>query len=343
MVGSPRSAAREGGVLFETVRDWVDDAPDVVGRIGWALAFLIAAWVINRLARRVIDRGIEELTEAREERAKELAAEEEAAAAGAENAAMRDRAVARSRQRAAANARIRQRTETLGAVLGNVATIIIYSIAGLLALAQFNVNLGPLVVSAGVVGIALGFGAQSLVKDFLSGVFILIEDQYGVGDIVDLGEATGEVEEVNLRTTQVRDLEGTLWHVPNGEIRRVANKSQSWSRVVLDIEVAYDTDLGHATRVIKQVADDIWHEAPPHATVLEEPEIKGIERFGESAVAIRLAMKVEPSEQFDAARVVRTRLKEAFEAADIEIPFPQRTIWINKMPALDVPDTSPPD
>ena len=156
---------------------------------------------------------------------------------------------------------------------------------------------------------------------------MLIEDQYGVGDVIDVGDAAGVVEAVNLRTTQIRDVHGTLWHVPNGEIRRVANKSQEWARTVLDIEVAYDTDIAKAMEVIKRVADEVWEEAPENATILEEPEIWGVEMFGESSIAIRLVCKVEPGEQWATSRLIRGRVKDAFEREGIEIPFPQRVIW----------------
>jgi small-conductance mechanosensitive channel len=205
-----------------------------------------------------------------------------------------------------------------------------------MALGEFGVNLAPFIASAGIVGVALGFGAQSLVKDFLSGIFMLLEDQYGVGDIIDVGETSGVVEVVNLRTTRIRDINGTLWHVPNGEIRRVANQSQEWARAVLDIEVAYGTNLAEAMEVIKRVADEVWEEAPENATVLEEPEVWGIEAFGESSIAIRLVMKVEPAEQYATARLVRGRIKEAFEDAGIEIPFPQRTVWLQQAEPLPV-------
>jgi small conductance mechanosensitive channel len=235
------------------------------------------------------------------------------------------------------SARAQQRARTLGAVLRSVTAIVIFTIAGLMVMGEFDINLGPLIASAGIAGVAIGFGAQSLVKDFLSGIFILIEDQYGVGDIVDVGEAAGVVEQVNLRTTRLRDVNGTLWHVPNGEIRRVGNKSQDWARTVLDVEVAYDTDVGHATEVIKRVADSVWEDDLPEATVLEEPEIWGVEMFGENAIVIRLAMKTEPAEQFTVARMVRGRLKEAFDREGIEIPFPQRTIWVKGQPgAIEV-------
>src|SRR4030066_239625 len=136
-------------------------------------------------------------------------------------------------------------------------------------------DLGGERAGAGIAGIALGFGAQALVRDFLSGMFMLAEDQYGIGDVIDVGDASGVVEEVRLRTTRLRDLNGNVWFFPNGEIRRVANKSQHWSRAVLDIAVAYEADLDLATRVIKEAVDSVWREAAAGATVLEEPQILG--------------------------------------------------------------------
>ena len=205
------------------------------------------------------------------------------------------------------------------------------------ALSEFGVDLGPLIASAGIVGVAIGFGAQSLVRDFLSGIFMLVEDQFGVGDIIDVGDTAGVVEEVKLRTTKIRDVNGTLWHIPNGEIRRVANKSQEWARAVLDIEVSYDTDLGHASEVIKRVADEVWEEQIPEATILEEPEIWGVEALGASGISIRLVVKVDPSEQWATARILRRRIKDAFDAEGIEIPFPQRVVWLRRL------DTEGPD
>ena len=241
------------------------------------------------------------------------------------------------------NARSEQRARTLGQVLRNGASIVIYTIAIVVALGEFEINLGPLIASAGIVGVALGFGSQSLVKDFLSGIFMLIEDQYGVGDVIDVGEAAGVVEAVNLRTTELRDVYGTLWHVPNGEIRRVANKSQTWARTVLDIDVAYDTDIDHAMRVIKEVADGVWREELEKATILEEPEVWGVEAFRADSVAIRLAVKVEPAEQWTTARIIRGRLKTAFDREGIQIPFPQRTIWMRTVADDDPPPQQPDD
>ena len=139
------------------------------------------------------------------------------------------------------------------------------------------------------------------------------------------------MEAVSLRTTQLRDVHGVLWHVPNGSIARVANKSQQWARAVLDLDVAYDTDIGKAMEVIQEAADAVWQQKLENATILEQPEIWGVERFGPDAVTIRLVVKVEPAEQWAAARQLRAHIKKAFDEAGIVIPFPQRTVWMHEV------------
>jgi moderate conductance mechanosensitive channel len=221
--------------------------------------------------------------------------------------------------------RAEQRIDALTGVLRSVTSFVILLIAGFLVLDRVGINLAPLLAGAGIVGIAIGFGSQALVKDFLSGVFILVEDQYGVGDIVDLDmETSGTVEGVSLRTTRLRAVDGTVWHVPNGEIRRVGNRSQHWSRSLLDVEVAYDTDLEQAKAIIKRVADGVWRD---DASVLEEPEVWGVEALGASGVSIRLVVKTTPSEQYRVSRMLRERIKQAFDEHGVEIPFPQQTVW----------------
>src|SRR3954469_18558691 len=169
-------------------------------------------------------------------------------------------------------ARRTQRAETIGAVVRSIVSITIWSIAVLTVLEILGISLGPLIAGAGIAGVALGFGAQSLVKDFLSGMFMLMEDQFGVGDVIDTGVATRTVEAVSLRTTRLRDVNGTVWHVPNGEIQRVGNKSQQWARALLDILVAHDTDVDRANAVLKEVADRVTAQPPLVSDVLEEPE-----------------------------------------------------------------------
>ena len=224
--------------------------------------------------------------------------------------------------------RAASRAKTIGSVLRSLSTAIVYSIAALTVLGELGIDLGPLVASAGIAGVALGFGAQSLVKDFLTGMFMLMEDQYGVGDIIDAGEAKGTVEAVGLRTTRLRDVEGTVWYIPNGQINRIGNKSQEWARALLDVSVEYDTDLRRAEEVIKDVADSMWRDPEWSARLLEEPEIWGVENLGVSGVDIRLGIKTRPAEQFKVMRELRTRLKERFDREGIQSSSPQRSVWV---------------
>ena len=285
------------------------------------ILILVAAYFIRRVAHSGIDRLTQRLSQ--EKRPDGPIPEETKTAAG--RRAMRIHTIA---------ARAEQRSLTLGAVLRSASTIIIYVIAVFLVLSELQINLAPLIASAGIVGIALGFGAQSVVRDFLSGIFIILEDHYGVGDIVDTGVAMGKVEEVSLRTTRLRDQAGTLWIVPNGEIRRVGNTSQLWSNAVIDVEVAYDTDIDFAIATIKDVLDEIWRDKDPAATVLEEPNVLGVEALGDSSVIIPAIARCEPAEQWAMGRIARKRIKQALDTAGIEIPFPQRTVWIRQDSAL---------
>jgi small conductance mechanosensitive channel len=221
--------------------------------------------------------------------------------------------------------RSEQRIEALASVLRSVLTFTIMAVAAVMILGELGVELGPLIAGAGIIGVAIGFGSQALVRDFLSGIFILVEDQFGIGDIVNLdGETSGTVEAVSLRTTRLRAVDGTVWHVPNGEIRRVGNMSQHWSRALLDVSVAYATDLGRAQEVILEVAHAVWQE---DTHVIEAPEVWGVEELGPNGVLIRLVVKTTPSEQYRVSRALRERIKIAFDEQGIEIPFPQQTIW----------------
>jgi small conductance mechanosensitive channel len=230
--------------------------------------------------------------------------------------------------------RATMRTETMGAVFNSIATFAVWAIAAVMILGVFNLNLGPLVAGAGIIGVALGFGAQNIVKDFLAGLFVILEDQYGIGDTIELRDsmgspgASGTVEAISLRSTRVRDVEGAVWHVPNGEIRTAGNKSQQWARSLLDVAVAYDTDVAHATRVLKEAADSLWNDQEFGIYLIEEPEVWGLERFDADALALRLVIKVQPAKQWAVNRELRVRIKEAFDREGIEIPFAQRTVWL---------------
>ena len=314
-----------GNERFAEAVDWFFERPLKVATI------LVVAWIVNRLVRRAIARAENRMIVDRE---RKLQTRQAAEVEDGRFEDLQPKAQQKTRELAQATEQAKQRAQTLGSIMRSTATAAIYTIAVLMSLGEFDVDLGPLVAGAGIAGIALGFGAQSIVRDFLTGFFMLVEDQYGVGDIVDVGEASGVVEAISLRMTQIRDVNGTLWYVPNGEIHRVANKSQKWARAVMDIEVAYDTNIDRATRVIKDTADDVWRDHLPKATIIEEPEMWGVERFGESAIAIRLVVKTEPGEQFNTAREIRKRLVQAFEREGIEIPFPQRVIWVREEPEV---------
>jgi moderate conductance mechanosensitive channel len=229
------------------------------------------------------------------------------------------------------------RAQTLGHVLHSIAAFGVWSIAVIMILGELGVNLGPLIATAGIAGVALGFGAQSLVKDFLAGIFIIVEDQYGVGDIIDVGElsntpVSGTVESVSLRATKLRSVNGTVWHVPNGAVLRVGNMSQQWARAVLDVSVAYGSDLDLAQAVIKRVADDLWHDPAWSGQVLEEPEVWGVEDLAPDGVTIRLVVKTLPAEQFNVLRELRSRIKAGLDAEGVEIPTAQRTVWVRRDP-----------
>ena len=265
-----------------------------------ALLILVAAWVANRLVRRAIRRLVASMSEDRG-----------LAALKAPTALARTGEIPSLRRV--------QRAETVGALLASVASFAIWTLAGLMALGTLGLDLGPLIAGAGIVGVAVGFGSQNLVRDFISGIFMLMEDQYGVGDVVDAGPATGTVEGVGLRTTRLRDVSGTLWHIPNGEIRRVGNRSQGWARALVDVEVAYSTDLDDATRTIERVAHELYLEEQWAPKILEQPEVWGVEELGPDGIRVRLGAKTRPLEQWKVARELRARLKVAFDQAGIEV------------------------
>jgi moderate conductance mechanosensitive channel len=210
-----------------------------------------------------------------------------------------------------------RRAATIGAILRSIAAVLIWSIALLTILDELGVNLAPLLAGAGVAGLALGFGAQSLVRDFISGMFMLVEDQYGVGDVVDVGLATGTIEALTLRTTRLRDVEGVVWHVPNGEIHRVGNKSQQWARAFVDIAVSYDSDVDRAVDVIRSAAAETRADEQLGRFVLDEPEVLGIESLSPERVVLRVMVRTRAQEQERVARALRARVKQALDEAGI--------------------------
>ena len=320
----------EPGFVCEWVWD-VSGNERLAEIIGWSVErplkvvlILLAAVVVNRLLKNTIDGVVNRLVESRSE--KESAAESGALVA---RVGRRARKLTGIHERAE---RSRQRARTLGGLFRTTTTVAVYVLALLLALGEIGFDLGPLIAGAGIVGFAIGFRAQSMVSDIIAGIFILVEDQYAEGDYVDLGDASGTVLSVGLRSTVLRDIAGSVWVVPNGEIRRVCNSSGlGFGSTVLDVDVAYDTDLDLAASVIKEVADELWRENLESATILEEPQIAGVQNFGADSITIRLVVKTEVGEQWATGRQIRARLKKAFDANGIEIPFPQRTVWVHQV------------
>ena len=235
--------------------------------------------------------------------------------------------------------RVVQRTRTIGSVLNNLATWAIVSVTLVLVLAELNFSVTALIASAGVLGAALGFGAQNVVKDMLNGLFMVFEDQLGVGDIVELtstqGPVSGVVEGVGVRVTQVRDVNGTLWHVRNGEVVTVGNKSQGWARVILDIPVPYTSDVEAVEDVMLAMAVALSESPEWRRKVLEKPEIWGIESISAEALVVRLVVKVRTADQFDIARELRLRLKLALDEMGVTLPAMNRLV----LDAIDAPLT----
>ena len=222
-----------------------------------------------------------------------------------------------------AQARLLQRTRTIGSVLGNLATWGLTFTVISVVLSEAGVSPGAIIAGAGILGAGLGFGAQSLVRDLISGLFIVFEDQYGVGDSVDLGSASGVVESVGLRVTQVRDLEGTLWFVRNGEILRVGNQSQGWSRVVIDVALAYQTNVTKAQEVLAKAAKSVKGKS------LAPAEIWGINALSGDQVVVRLVQKTKPEHKDDLARELRLAVKTEMDKNKIKLAPGSNSIFVN--------------
>ncbi|UCB52136.1 MAG: mechanosensitive ion channel family protein [Candidatus Zixiibacteriota bacterium] len=223
-----------------------------------------------------------------------------------------------------------KRAETLVNIVNSAIKVFIYIIACFMILREVGVDIAPLLAGVGIAGLAIGFGAQTLVKDFLTGFFILMENQYRVGDVVKIGDHAGLVEKINMRTTILRDLEGVVHTVPNGEVQSVKNLTHGWSRVVLNIGVAYKENVDQVIEVLQEVGKTMRGEERYCQLMLDDPQVLGVDNFGESEVTIKMIAKTLPLKQWEVARELRRRIKYAFDQKGIEIPFPQRTLWMQK-------------
>jgi small-conductance mechanosensitive channel len=210
-----------------------------------------------------------------------------------------------------------QRSNALRSILGNVASIVIFGIAAITILGDLGVNLAPILASAGVLGVALGFGAQNLVGDFLAGIAILLEDQYGVGDVVNFGTTSGTVEAVGLRVTRMRDVNGVVWHIRNGSLQQVGNQSQGWARAVIDFPVPYNQDMSEIREIMTDVATAMWQEPRWQNVILEEPKVWGVQSLSSSEAVWRLVAMTTPPRQYEVERELRERIKVELDAKGI--------------------------
>jgi small conductance mechanosensitive channel len=212
-----------------------------------------------------------------------------------------------------------QRAQTLGSLFTNVALVFVVTITLLTVLSVF-INIGPLLASVSVVGLAISFGAQSLVKDIISGTFILIEGQFGIGDVIKIGETGGLVEKMTLRTTVLRDLNGAVHIIPNGEIKQVSNLTKTWSRAVIDVSIAYAEDVDRVMAMLRSIAEEFQQDPEWSPLLLEPPQVLGLESFTETGVTIRMIAKTLPLKQWDVSRELRRRIKLRLDAEDIQLP-----------------------
>lgn len=220
-----------------------------------------------------------------------------------------------------------KRLDTLGRVFGYVATVIITLVGGMLVLSEVGISIAPILATAGVLGIAVGFGAQSLVKDYFNGFFLLLEDQIRQGDVVEVAGKGGLVEEMTLRYIRLRDYEGSVHTIPNGVVDTVTNRSRGFAFALIDVGVAYREDVDEVYAVMREVATKMRADPELGDRILEDLEIAGVDQWGDSAVVIRCRFKVMPLEQWGVRRAFLYRLKKAFDAAGIEIPYPHLTLY----------------
>ena len=277
----------------ETASDaasWVIGKPLAIA--GLIIIGLVARWVINKLIDRVVKRAEDGVLPGRMSRMSVGQTSVGAALKQADPGATTRRV---------------QRARTMGTLLKSISSGVIFTIVVIMAISELGYDIAPLIASAGI--------------------FMIFEDQYGVGDVVDLGEASGTVEAVSLRVTRLRDVNGTVWYVRNGEIIRVGNMSQNWARTVLDVGVDYSEDLVKVRSVLKDVAHDLWEDEEFKGLIIEEPEVWGVEAIGPEGVTVRVTLKTAPMEQWAVAREMRQRIKARFDYEGIAIPYPHQVIW----------------
>lgn len=238
-----------------------------------------------------------------------------------------------------ANLETQKRVKTLGDILRKAALATIFILALMMILREVGIDIAPIIAGAGIVGLAIGFGAQNLVRDIISGFFIIMENQVRVGDVAVVNGTGGLVEEINLRTIVLRDLEGTVHVFPNGTINTLSNMTRGWSRYVIDVGVAYKENVDEVMQVLREIGEELYKDERFRPSILEPIEILGVDNFGRSEVIIKCMIKTQPLKQWDVGRELRRRIKNTFDQKGIEIPFPHISVYFgerSKPFALDV-------
>jgi moderate conductance mechanosensitive channel len=222
---------------------------------------------------------------------------------------------------------VQQRMSTLISTIGAGVKVAVWIIGGLLVLSELGIDIAPLLAGAGIAGVALGFGAQSMVRDFLSGTFILIENQYRVGDVIRLNnEVSGKVEKVTLRLTTLRDMDGMLHHIPNGEVRLATNMTMEFANVNMDITVSYEADLDKVEKIVNEVGKELSEDKKWKQDIFESPKFLRVENFADSGVVIKITGETAPMRHWSVSGELRKRLKIAFDKHSVVMPYPQRVI-----------------
>ncbi len=285
------------GILQDAQRWFLATGVRILVTIALAL---VARWALNRVIRRVVAT----MTARSTQRASETDARG--------NILATTTGLSGERQRA--------RVQTVGSLLRSVSTFVVGVVATLTVMGLLEIPLGPLLASAGVGGVAIGFGAQSLVKDFLSGIFMIFEDQYGVGDVVDTGSAIGTIEEVSLRITRLRDFDGIVWYVRNGEIVRIGNRSQGYGAAWVDMPVSYREDIQDVLRIVREVCESFAADPEWEGKLIEAPNVLGVDSIAGQTVTVKILAKCLAGENFAVQRELRARIKAAFDANGIQGP-----------------------
>lgn len=225
---------------------------------------------------------------------------------------------------------VEKRARTLGRIINNFALIVVIGVTAMMVLSEFGINIIPIITGAGIAGLAVGFGAQNLIRDMISGFFLILEDQIRVGDVAVINGTGGLVEAINLRTTVLRDLEGVVHIFPNGEIKQVSNRTKEWSRYVIDVGVAYKEDVDQVMQVLREIGEGLVQDTAYGPLILEPLEILGVDDFGDSQVTIKIAIKTLPLKQWEVGRELRRRIKNTFDERGIEIPFPHISVYFGE-------------